>query len=165
MTNWQQRNTTFFQALEVERNVMFLILTLILLVAALNIISGLFMLVKDKGGDIAILRTMGASGRDIAWIFVLQGAMIGVVGAVLGSGFGTLLSHLVPSLVGRLESALDVQFLNTDVYPVSFLPVEVVGTDILLVSGVAFLMCVLAALYPARRAAGLAPALILGQDH
>jgi len=164
-THWLMTHGNLYAAIQLSRNLVSILLFSIIAVAAFNVVSSLVLVVMDKQSNIAILRTMGASGRDIAWIFVLQGAMIGVVGAVLGSGFGTLLSHLVPSLVGRLESALDVQFLNTDVYPVSFLPVEVVGTDILLVSGVAFLMCVLAALYPARRAAGLAPALILGQDH
>ena len=90
MIDWRQRNATFFNALQVERNVMFLILTLIVLVAALNIVSGLIMLVKDKGSDIAILRTMGATQGAIMRIFLITGASIGVVGTVVGFLLGTI---------------------------------------------------------------------------
>ena len=90
VTNWQQRNSTFFQALEVERNVMFLILTRILLAAALNIVSGLFMLVKDKGGDIAILRTMGATRGTVMRIFLIAGSSIGVFGTLAGFVLGVV---------------------------------------------------------------------------
>ena len=92
MTDWRQRNRTFFGALEVERNVMFLILTLIVLVAALNIISGLIMLVKDKSSDIAILRTMGATRGAIMRVFLITGASIGIVGTIAGFGLGLLLA-------------------------------------------------------------------------
>ena len=164
-THWLMTHGNLYAAIQLSRNLVSILLFSIIAVAAFNVVSSLVLVVMDKQSNIAILRTMGASGRDIAWIFLLQGAMIGVVGAVMGSVLGTALSHAVPTLVGRLEQALDIQFLNTDVYPVSFLPVEVVGSDIALVSIVAFLMCVVAAVYPARRAARLAPALILGQDH
>ena len=93
MTDWRQRNRTFFAALEVERNVMFLILTLIVLVAALNIISGLIMLVKDKSSDIAILRTMGATRGAIMRIFLITGASIGIVGTLAGFLLGLLITH------------------------------------------------------------------------
>ena len=122
------------------------------------------LVVLDKRGDIAILRTLGASGSDIAWVFLLQGALIGVVGVVAGSAVGALGSLLVPALVGWLEHLLGFQFLNTDVYPVSFVPVDLLPRDIGLVGAVAFAMCVLAAIYPARRAARLAPARVLSQD-
>ena len=91
--------------------------------------------------------------------------MIGLVGAALGSLFGALGSFAVPGLVSALERFLDIHFLNTDVYPVSFVPVDLLASDILIVSGVALAMCVLAAIYPARRAARMAPAMILSQDH
>ena len=121
-------------------------------------------MVLDKQGNIAILRTLGATGADIAWIFVLQGAMIGLVGVVLGSIAGALGSQAVPGLVNWLEDILEMRFLNTDVYPVSFLPVDLLMKDILTVGGVALIMCVIAAIYPARRAAKMSPALILSQD-
>jgi lipoprotein-releasing system permease protein len=121
--------------------------------------------VFDKQGNIAILRTLGASGGDIAWIFVLQGAMIGLVGVVVGSLLGAVGSLAIPGVVSWLEQLLGMRFLNTDVYPVSFLPVDLLWRDVLMVAAVAFGMCVVAAIYPARRAAGLAPAMILNQDH
>src|SRR6201997_3405099 len=98
MVDWRQRNATFFNALQVERNVMFLILTLIVLVAALNIVSGLIMLVKDKGSDIAILRTMGASQGSIMRIFLITGASIGVVGTVTGLFVGILICLNIESI-------------------------------------------------------------------
>ena len=107
---------------------------------------------------------MGATGADIAWIFVLQGAMIGLVGVLLGSVLGALGSLAVPGFVSWLEQLLGLRFLNTDVYPVSFLPVDLLASDLLTVGAVALLMCVTAAIYPARRAAKMAPALILNQD-
>lgn len=163
-THWLMTHGNLYAAIQLSRNLVSILLFSIIAVAAFNVVSSLVLVVMDKQGNIAILRTLGAGGRDIAWIFVLQGAMIGVVGALLGSLFGTALSHLVPTLVSALERLLDIRFLNTDVYPVSFLPVEVLPRDIVLVSGVAFVMCVLAAIYPALRAARLAPALILSQD-
>ena len=127
-------------------------------------VSSLVLVVFDKQADIAILRTLGASPVDIASIFVMQGAMIGLVGAALGSAVGAAGSMAVPGAVSWLERLLGMRFLDTDVYPVSFLPVDLLVSDILTVGGVAFAMCVLAALYPALRAARLAPAMILNQD-
>ncbi|MFK7975811.1 MAG: lipoprotein-releasing ABC transporter permease subunit [Halioglobus sp.] len=163
-THWLMTHGNLYAAIQLSRNLVSILLFSIIAVAAFNVVSSLVLVVMDKQGNIAILRTLGAGGRDIAWIFVLQGAMIGVVGAVLGSLCGAALSQLVPKLVSGLEQLLDMRFLNTDVYPVSFLPVEILLSDILLVSGVAFVMCVLAAIYPALRAAHLAPAIILSQD-
>ncbi|MCB1709087.1 MAG: FtsX-like permease family protein, partial [Halioglobus sp.] len=126
--------------------------------------SSLVLVVFDKQGSIAILRTLGAAPRDIAMIFVLQGAMIGLVGVTLGAVLGAAGSLVVPDLVSGLERLLDMNFLNTDVYPVSFLPVDLLWRDIVVVGAVAFAMCVIAAIYPALRAARLAPAMILNQD-
>lgn len=163
-THWLMTHGNLYAAIQLSRNLVSILLFSIIAVAAFNVVSSLVLVVMDKQGNIAILRTLGAGGRDIAGIFVLQGAMIGIVGAVLGSVFGAVLSQLVPKLVSGLEHLLDIRFLNTDVYPVSFLPVEILMRDIVLVSGVAFAMCVLAAIYPAMRAARLAPAIILSQD-
>jgi lipoprotein-releasing system permease protein len=136
----------------------------IIAVAAFNVVSSLVLVVFDKRGNIAILRTLGASPSDIAWIFILQGGMIGLVGVALGGILGAVGSMAVPGLVAALEQLLDMRFLNTDVYPVSFLPVDLLLKDVLTVAGVAFVMCLVAAIYPARRAAALAPALVLNQD-
>ncbi|MCP4466247.1 MAG: FtsX-like permease family protein, partial [Halieaceae bacterium] len=133
--------------------------------AAFNVVSSLVLVVMDKQGNIAILRTLGASSGDIAWVFVIQGGMIGFVGVLLGSVVGALVSIAVPGLVASVEKVLQVGFLSTDVDPVSVLRVEVLLRDVVAVGGVAFIMCIVAAIYPARRAAGLAPAQVLSQDH
>ncbi|WP_116364221.1 lipoprotein-releasing ABC transporter permease subunit [Parahaliea mediterranea] len=163
-TNWMQTHGNLYAAIQLSRDLVSILLFSIIAVAAFNVVSSLVLVVFDKQGDIAILRTLGASGGDIGWVFVLQGAVIGLVGAVLGCLFGIGLALAVPTLVEGLERLLNYRFLSTDVYPVSFLPVDVLASDVLLVGGVAWGMCVLAALYPALRAARLAPARILHQD-
>jgi lipoprotein-releasing system permease protein len=163
-TNWKMTHGNLYSAIQLSRDLISILLFSIIAVAAFNVVSSLVLVVFDKQANIAILRTLGASPGDIASIFVMQGAMIGLVGVILGSACGALGSELVPGLVAQLESWLDMRFLNTDVYPVSFLPVDVLAGDILTVGAVAFVMCVLAAIYPALRAAALAPALVLNQD-
>ncbi|WP_027949455.1 FtsX-like permease family protein [Haliea salexigens] len=163
-TNWMMTHGNLYSAIQLSRDLVSILLFSIIGVAAFNVVSSLVLVVFDKQGDIAILRTLGASGSDITGIFLLQGAMIGVLGAVLGSVFGVLLSLGIPQLVAGLEHVLGIRFLSTDVYPVSFLPVEILASDVLWVSLLAFTLCVLAALYPARRAARLAPAQILHQE-
>jgi lipoprotein-releasing system permease protein len=162
--DWMMTHGNLYAAIQLSRDLVTVLLFSIIAVAAFNVVSSLVLVVLDKQGNIAILRTLGATGRDIAWIFVLQGAMIGLVGVVLGSAAGALGSLAVPGLVSRLERLLDMQFLNTDVYPVSFLPVDLLARDVITVGAIALGMCVLAAIYPARRAAATAPALILNQD-
>lgn len=164
-TNWMLTHGNLYAAIQLSRDMVSILLFSIIAVAAFNVVSSLVLVVMDKQGNIAILRTLGATGTDIAWIFVLQGAMIGLVGVVLGSIVGMLGSLAVPGLVSRLEQLLGMRFLNTDVYPVSFLPVDLLASDILTVGGIALGMCVIAAIYPARRAARMAPAMILNQDH
>lgn len=163
-TNWMLTHGNLYSAIQLSRDMVSILLFSIIAVAAFNVVSSLVLVVLDKQGNIAILRTLGATGKDIAWIFVLQGGMIGVVGVVLGSLLGALGSLAVPGAVGQLERLLGMQFLNTDVYPVSFLPVDLLLGDVLKVGGTALAMCVIAAIYPARRAAKMAPALILNQD-
>ncbi|GAB3272185.1 FtsX-like permease family protein [Parahaliea aestuarii] len=163
-SNWMQTHGNLYAAIQLSRDLVSILLFSIIAVAAFNVVSSLVLVVFDKQGDIAILRTLGASGGDIGWVFVLQGAVIGLVGAALGCLFGVGLALAVPGLVDGLERLLNYRFLNTDVYPVSFLPVDVLASDVLLVGGVAWAMCVLAALYPALRAARLAPAQILHQE-
>ncbi|MEM1153125.1 MAG: FtsX-like permease family protein, partial [Pseudomonadota bacterium] len=150
--------------IQLSRDLITILLLSIIAVAAFNVVSSLVLVVFDKQGDIAILRTLGASPRDIASIFIMQGAMIGLVGVGLGAILGSLGSMVVPAAVEQLEKLLDVRFLNTDVYPVSFIPVDLLPQDIFIVGGVALVMCVLAAIYPALRASRLAPAMVLNQD-
>jgi lipoprotein-releasing system permease protein len=163
-TNWMMTHGNLYAAIQLSRDLVSILLFSIIAVAAFNVVSSLVLVVMDKQGNIAILRTMGAAGGDIAWIFVMQGAMIGMVGVTVGSLLGAATSLAVPGLVGGLERLLDMRFLNTDVYPVSFVPVDLLLGDIFFVAAIAFSMCVIAAIYPALRAARLAPAMILNQD-
>ncbi len=164
-SNWMMTHGNLYAAIQLSRSLISILLFSIIAVAAFNVVSSLVLVVMDKQGNIAILRTLGASSGDIAWVFVIQGGMIGFVGVLLGSVVGALGSIAVPGLVASLENVLQIRFLNTDVYPVSFLPVDLLLRDVVAVGGVALIMCIVAAIYPARRAAGLAPAQVLSQDH
>src|SRR5262249_40655656 len=124
MIDWRQRNATFFNALQVERNVMFLILTLIILVAALNIVSGLFMLVKDKGGDIAIMRTMGATQGAVMPISLIAGASIGVVGTVAGFALGLVVCLRIEAIRQFLSWLTRTELFSPELYFLSRLPAE-----------------------------------------
>ncbi len=157
MVDWRQRNATFFNALQVERNVMFLILTLIVLVAALNIISGLIMLVKDKGGDIAILRTMGASQGSIMRIFLITGASIGVVGTVIGFFVGTLICMNIESIRKFISWLTNTELFSPELYFLSKLPAEMDTGETFAVVLMALTLSLLATLYPSWRAARLDP--------
>ena len=157
ITDWRQRNRTFFAALEVERNVMFLILTLIVIVAALNIISGLIMLVKDKGEDIAILRTMGATRGAVMRVFLITGASIGIVGTIAGFALGLLLAlnvETIRQVIGRLTNT---NLFPAELYFLSQLPAEIDATEVATVVVVAMVLSLLATLYPSWRAARLDP--------
>jgi lipoprotein-releasing system permease protein len=157
VVDWRQRNTTFFNALEVERNVMFLILTLIVLVAALNIISGLIMLVKDKSSDIAILRTMGASQGSIMRVFLITGASIGVAGTLVGLLVGTLICLNIDSIRHLLSWMTGTELFPPELYFLSRLPAEMDAGETLAVVAMALMLSLLATLYPSWRAARLDP--------
>ena len=157
MTDWRERNKTFFDALNVERNVMFIILTLIVLVAALNIVSGLIMLVKDKGRDIAILRTMGATQGGVMRIFLITGASIGVAGTIAGCLLGLLLASNVEALRQFLNRLLNANLFPAELYFLSRLPALVDLRDVVTVAAMALTLSVLATLYPSWRAAKLDP--------
>src|SRR5918993_1459493 len=157
MTDWRQRNRTFFGALEVERNVMFLILTLIVLVAALNIISGLIMLVKDKSSDIAILRTMGATRGAIMRVFLITGASIGILGTLAGFGLGLLLATNVESIRQLISSLTSTNLFPAELYFLSRLPADVDATEVATVTAFAIVLSLVATLYPSWRAAKLDP--------
>jgi lipoprotein-releasing system permease protein len=157
MIDWQHRNATFFNALQVERNVMFLILTLIVLVAALNIVSGLIMLVKDKGSDIAILRTMGATQGAIMRIFLITGASIGVVGTVVGFLLGTIICLNIESIRHFLSWLTNTELFSPELYFLSRLPAEMNAGETTAVVVMALGLSLLATLYPSWRAARLDP--------
>ena len=157
MTDWRQRNKTFFDALQVERNVMFVILTMIVLVAALNIISGLIMLVKDKGPDIAILRTMGATRGSILRIFLITGASIGVAGTLAGLVLGLLVASNVEHIRQFFNWLLGANLFPSELYFLSRLPSVVEPSDVLAVTLLTLVLSLLATIYPAWRAATLDP--------
>ena len=156
-TDWRQRNRSFFEALKIERTVMFLILTLIILVAALNIISGLTMLVKDKGRDIAILRTMGATRGAIMRVFLLTGSTIGVVGTLAGLLLGLVVAHNLETVRQFINRTFNLNVFDPQFYLLSRLPSVVVASDVIMVTGLALGLSLIATIYPAWRAARLDP--------
>ena len=164
VSDWTRNHANFFRSIETTKTMMFVILLMIVAVAAFNIVATLVMIVKEKQGDIAILRTLGASPRNILALFGIQGVLIGLVGTVLGAGFGILVSHNVRSLVHGLEQLLGTHFLDARIYYMSELPAYVEWPDVIQVGVVAFLLCAIATLYPAWRAARTAPAEILRHD-
>jgi lipoprotein-releasing system permease protein len=157
LTDWHQRNITFFSALEVERNVMFMILTLIVLVAALNIISGLTMLVKDKGHDIAILRTMGASRGAIMRVFFITGAAIGTIGTLAGLILGVIICLNVESIRQAISALTRTDVFSPELYFLSQLPADMNPGETMTVVVMALALSYLATLWPAWRAARLDP--------
>ncbi len=157
MTDWQQANASFFTAIQVERNVMFLILTLIILVAAFNVISGLIMLVKDKGRDIAILRSMGASRGAVMRIFLLAGASVGVVGTAAGLGLGLAFAGNIETIQGWVERLTGAEVFAAEIYFLSRLPAEIDPREVGLVVVISLVLSLLATLYPSWRAARLDP--------
>jgi lipoprotein-releasing system permease protein len=143
---------------QIEKNVMFIILLLIVAVAAFNLVSTLVMAVTDKEPDIAILRTLGASPLSIMKIFVVQGTIIGVIGTLLGVVGGVLLAHNIDVVVPAIESVFNVQFLAKDVYYISELPSELRWGDVLTIAIVSLVMSLFATLYPSWRASKVNPA-------
>ena len=157
MTDWRQRNRSFFEALKIERTVMFLILTLIILVAALNIISGMTMLVKDKGRDIAILRTMGATRGAVLRIFLVTGATIGASGTFAGLLLGLVVAHNLEAVRQLINRSFGLNVFDPNLYLLSRLPSVVVLSDVVMVVALSLCLSLLATIYPAWRAAKLDP--------
>jgi lipoprotein-releasing system permease protein len=157
MIDWRQRNATFFSALQVERNVMFLILTLIVLVAALNIVSGLIMLVKDKGSDIAILRTMGATQGAVMRVFLITGASIGFVGTLFGFLLGTVVCLNIDTIRRFVSWLTNTEIFPREMYFLSKLPADMNVKETMAVVLMALGLSLLATLYPSWRAARLDP--------
>jgi lipoprotein-releasing system permease protein len=158
VSDWTQQHINFFRSIELTKSMMFVILLMIVGVAAFNIVATLVMIVKEKQTDIAILRTLGAGPPNILTTFAIQGVVIGLVGTLLGAGLGTVLSHNLQSLVASLERALGTHFLDASVYYMSDLPAYVEWKDVVHVCTVAFLLCAVATIYPAWRASRTAPA-------
>lgn len=158
VVDWTQRHANFFRALKTEKAVMFVILTLIVAVAAFNIISTLVMVVTDKQSDIAVLRTIGVSPASIMKIFIIQGVVIGMVGILLGVIGGVWLASNVETIVPAIEEFFQVKFLSPDVYYISELPSDMHWQDVIVISSVAFVFCLIATIYPAWRAAKTQPA-------
>ena len=164
ISDWTRQHANLFRAIQIEKIMMFIILSLIVAVAAFNIVSTLIMLVTDKQGDIAILRTLGMSPSGIMAVFVVQGMVIGVLGILLGTAAGVTLALNIDVLVPFIEQATGVEFLSADVYYISDLPSELDPADVMRVGGVAFLLTILATLFPAWRAARIQPAEALRHD-
>jgi len=155
--DWSRQHANYFRAVKTEKLVMFIILTLIIAVAAFNMVSTLVMVVADKRSDIAILRTLGASPRSIMMVFVIQGAIIGILGTLLGVGGGVALALNIETLVPAIESLFNVHFLSPEVYYISEVPSELHWDDVGIMAGIALVLSLLATLYPAWRAARTHP--------
>ncbi len=156
--DWSQQNRNWFAAVQTEKRMMFIILTLIIAVAAFNLVSTLVMTVTDKQADIAILRTLGSSPASIMKIFMIQGALVGLVGTAIGVGLGVLVALNVDVIVPFIEGLLGVQFLPRDIYLISALPSDLRWRDVWTIGGVAVLLAFLATLYPSWWAARVKPA-------
>lgn len=162
--DWTQNNRTWFAAVQTEKRMMFLILTLIVAVAAFNLLSSLVMAVKDKQSDIAILRTLGASPAEVARIFLVQGSLIGILGTALGVGFGTLVAYNIDIIVPFIERLMGIQFLPQQIYFISELPSNPQLADIAVIGITSLVLSLLATLYPSWRASSLQPAEVLRHD-
>jgi lipoprotein-releasing system permease protein len=158
VSDWTMKHRNFFSALQTEKRMMGIILFLIVAVAAFNIVSTLVMVVTDKQSDIAILRTLGASPNSIMWIFIVQGTAIGLIGSLLGMILGVILALNVETVVAWIERIFDIRFLDPNIYYISKLPSEIHWPDVWLIGISAFVIALIATLYPAWRAARIQPA-------
>ncbi|WP_020561863.1 lipoprotein-releasing ABC transporter permease subunit [Methylosarcina fibrata] len=161
VSDWTQAHSNFFKAIRTEKTVMFIILLLIVAVAAFNIVSTLVMVVTDKRGDIAILKTQGLTSVSVMGIFIVLGTVIGVVGTVIGTVGGILLALNADAIVKRIEEFFHVNFMPADVYYISQLPSKLVWSDVYTIAGMAFVLSLLATIYPAWQAAKVNPAEVL----
>ncbi len=158
ISDWTQQNANFFKAVQMEKRVMWIILTLIVAVAAFNLVSTLVMVVTDKEADIAILRTLGARPGSVMLVFFVQGMVIGLIGTALGAALGLAVALNLDTVVGAIESLFNVSFIDKTVYLITELPSRVLASDVLSIVGVSLLLSFLATLYPSWRASRLNPA-------
>jgi lipoprotein-releasing system permease protein len=161
VSDWTKAHSNFFKAIKTEKRVMFIILLLIVAVAAFNIVSTLVMVVTDKRGDIAILKTQGLSNLSVMGIFIVLGGIIGIVGTVLGTLGGVVLALNIETIIPAIESLFEVQFMAADVYYISDVPSKLVWVDVYFIAGIAFVLSLLATLYPAWQASRVNPAEVL----
>lgn len=161
VSDWTKAHSNFFRAIKTEKRVMFIILLLIVAVAAFNIVSTLVMVVTDKRGDIAILKTQGLSNLSVMGIFIVLGGIIGIIGISLGTAGGVLLALNIETIIPAIESFFGVQFMAADVYYISDVPSKLVWSDVYAISGIAFALALLATLYPAWQASRVNPAEVL----
>ncbi|MCK5478838.1 MAG: lipoprotein-releasing ABC transporter permease subunit [Methylococcales bacterium] len=161
VSDWTKAHSNFFRAIKTEKRVMFIILLLIVAVAAFNIVSTLVMVVTDKRGDIAILKTQGLSNMSVMGIFIVLGGIIGIVGTVLGTLGGVLLALNIETIIPAIESFFDVQFMAADVYYISDVPSKLDWTDVYFIAIIAFVLSLVATLYPAWQASRVNPAEVL----
>ncbi len=164
VSDWTRQHANFFRSIELTKSIIFFILLIVVAVAAFNIVSTLMMVVRDKGSEIAILRSMGASALNILKIFVTEGVMIGLFGTLAGVVAGITLAVNLGVVVGWLESLLHIQFVAPDVYFISELPSQLRWNDVYIVGGVAFVLVIAATVYPALRAAATHPARALRHE-
>ncbi len=164
ISDWTRRHVNFFRSIQITKSILFVILLLVVAVAAFNIVSTLVMVVKDKQADIAILRTAGATPSSILGVFVTQGSIIGIVGTISGVAIGVLLAVNLETVVAFLESAFGIKFLAADVYFISDLPSELRWGDVLRIASIALLLALVSTIYPAWMAARTAPAEALRYD-
>ena len=158
VTDWTKQHANFFKAIQLEKRVMFIILALIVAVAAFNIVSTLVMAVTDKRADIAIMRTLGTSPASIMTIFIVQGALIGVIGTVLGAIFGIIIALNIGTIIPLIEQLFSVQFLAKDVYYISDLPSKLDWNDVTTIVAMSFILSLIATLYPSYKASKINPA-------
>jgi lipoprotein-releasing system permease protein len=158
VSDWGKDNKTFFSAIRMEKTMMFFILLLIVLVAAFNLVSSLVMVVNDKQADIAILRTLGISPKSIKKIFMIQGSIIGVSGAILGAIFGVLLASNLDMIIPAIENFVGAKIFPEDIFYISQVPSDLQMPDVWIVTVLALVMAVLATVYPANKAAAVQPA-------
>ncbi len=157
VTSWQMDNAQFFNALKIEKSTMFIILSLIILIAAFNVISSLFMLIKDKTKEIAILRTIGASRNTILSIFLLNGFLIGIIGTLLGCMLGVIFSHYINEIKLFLEKITGIILFDPTIYSLYYLPTEIIFSDVVQICGVSLILSLLASVLPAYKASYLDP--------
>jgi lipoprotein-releasing system permease protein len=158
LTDWSKQNRNWFAAVQTEKRMMFLILTLIIAVAAFNLVSTLVMTVTDKQADIAILRTLGASPRSVMKIFIVQGGLVGLIGTAIGVTLGVIVALNVGAIVSSIEHLLGVRFLPSDIYMISAMPSDLRWPDVWSIGGVAVVLAFVATLYPSWAAARVRPA-------